>query len=140
VKLRDVSGNVHVVPNSSIAAVMNYSKEFSRTVIDIGVAYREDVDEVIDIIKEVGEEMRNDPEYSKSILEPIEVFGLQKFDDSAIVVRARMTTKPLKQWGLKRAFNRRIKKAFDKQGIEIPFPHRTVYTGEPKRGPAPHCR
>jgi small conductance mechanosensitive channel len=137
VKLRDVSGNVHVVPNSSIDAVMNYSKEFSRTVIDIGVAYREDVDEVIDIIKEVGEEMRNDPEYSKNILEPIEVFGLQKFDDSAIVVRARMTTKPLKQWGLKRAFNRRIKKAFDKQGIEIPFPHRTVYMGEPKKGPAP---
>ena len=137
VKLRDVSGNVHVVPNSSIYAVMNYSKEFSRTVIDIGVAYREDVDEVMDIIKVVGEEMRNDPEYSKNILEPIEVFGLQKFDDSAIVVRARMTTKPLKQWGLKRAFNRRIKKAFDQRGIEIPFPHRTVYMGEPKRGPAP---
>jgi small conductance mechanosensitive channel len=137
VKLRDVSGNVHVVPNSSIAAVMNYSKEFSRTVIDIGVAYREDVDEVMNIIREVGEEMRNDPEYSKSILEPIEVFGLQKFDDSAIVIRARLTTKPLKQWGLKREFNRRIKKFFDLRGIEIPFPHRTVYMGEPKRGPAP---
>ena len=137
VKLRDLSGNVHVVPNSSINAVMNYSKEFSRTVIDVGVAYREDVDEVMDIIREVGEEMRNDPEYSKNILEPIEVFGLQKFDDSAIVIRARLTTKPLKQWGLKREFNRRIKKVFDQRGIEIPFPHRTVYMGEPKRGPAP---
>ena len=137
VKLRDLSGNVHVVPNSSIDAVMNYSKEFSRTVIDVGVAYREDVDEVMDIIREVGEEMRNDPEYSKNILEPIEVFGLQKFDDSAIVIRARLTTKPLKQWGLKREFNRRIKKVFDQRGIEIPFPHRTVYMGEPKRGPAP---
>ena len=137
VKLRDLSGNVHVVPNSSINAVMNYSKEFSRTVIDVGVAYREDVDEVMDIIREVGEEMRNDPGYSKNILEPIEVFGLQKFDDSAIVIRARLTTKPLKQWGLKREFNRRIKKVFDQRGIEIPFPHRTVYMGEPKRGHAP---
>lgn len=137
VKLRDVSGNVHVVPNSSVTSVMNYSKGFSRTVLDVSVAYREDVDEVIKIIKEVGEEMRNDPEYSKNILEPIEIFGLQKFDDSAIVVRARMTTKPLKQWGLKRAFNRRIKKAFDQRGIEIPFPHRTVYMGEPKKGTAP---
>jgi small conductance mechanosensitive channel len=119
---------------------MNYSKEFSRTVIDIGVAYREDVDEVMDIIREVGEEMRNDPEYSKNILEPIEVFGLQKFDDSAIVIRARLTTKPLKQWGLKREFNRRIKKIFDQRGIEIPFPHRTVYIGEPKKGPAAPLR
>jgi small conductance mechanosensitive channel len=116
---------------------MNYSKGFSRTILDVGVAYREDVDEVMKIIKEVGEEMRNDPEYSKNILEPIEIFGLQKFDDSALVIRARLTTKPLKQWGLKRAFNRRIKKAFDQHGIEIPFPHRTVYMGEPKKGTAP---
>ena len=137
IKLRDVSGNVHVVPNSSVNSVMNYSKEFSRTVLDVGVAYREDVDEVMDIIKVIGEEMRNDPEHSKNILEPIEVFGLQKFDDSAIVIRARMTTKPLKQWGLKREFNRRIKKAFDQRGIEIPFPHRTIYMGEPKKGSAP---
>lgn len=137
VKLRDVSGNVHVVPNSSVNSVMNYSKEFSRTVLDVGVAYREDVDEVMDIIKVIGEEMQKDPEYGKNILEPIEVFGLQKFDDSAIVIRARLTTKPLKQWGLKREFNRRIKKAFDQRGIEIPFPHRTIYMGEPKRGSAP---
>jgi small-conductance mechanosensitive channel len=137
VKLRDLAGNVHVVPNSSINSVMNYSKEFSRTVIDIGVAYKEDVDAVMDIIREVGEEMRNDPEYRKNILEPIEVFGLHKFDDSEIVIRARMTTKPLKQWGLKREFNRRIKKIFDQRGIEIPFPHTTVYMGEPKKGPAP---
>ena len=137
VKLRDLAGNVHVVPNSSINSVMNYSKEFSRTVIDIGVAYKEDVDAVMDIIREVGEEMRNDPEYRKNILEPIEVFGLHKFGDSAIVIRARMTTKPLKQWGLKREFNRRIKKIFDQRGIEIPFPHTTVYMGKPKEGPAP---
>jgi small-conductance mechanosensitive channel len=137
VKLRDVSGNVHVIPNSSIDTVTNMSKEFSRSVIDIGVAYREDVDEVIGILKEIGEEMRNDPEHAKDILEPMEVFGLQSFDDSAIVIRVRLTTKPLKQWGLKRQFNRRVKKAFDERGIEIPFPHRTIYLGEPKKGDAP---
>ena len=137
VKLRDVSGNVHVIPNSSIDTITNMSKEFLRTVLDIGVAYKEDVDEVMEIMREVGEGMRNDPEIGKSILEPLEMFGLQKFDDSAIVIRARLTTKPLKQWGLKREFNRRIKKAFDERGIEIPFPHRTIYMGEPKAGPSP---
>ncbi len=137
IRLRDVSGNVHVVPNSSVDTVTNMSKEFSRTVIDVGVAYREDVDEVMEILRETGEEMRNDPEYGKNILEPIEIFGLHKFDDSAIVVRARLTTKPLKQWGLKREFNRRVKKVFDQRGIEIPFPHRTIYMGEPKQGPTP---
>ena len=86
---------------------------------------------------QVFQEMRNDPELGKSILEPIEIFGLQKFDDSAIIVRARLTTKPLKQWGLKREFNRRLKRVFDERGIEIPFPHRTIYMGEPKQGAAP---
>jgi len=135
--LRDVNGNFHVVPNSSIDTITNMSKDFSRTVIDVGVAYREDVDQVMEILREIGEELQNDPEYGKSILEPIEVFGLQKFDDSAIIVRCRLTTKPLKQWGLKREFNRRVKKVFDARGIEIPFPHRTIYMGEPKLGPAP---
>jgi len=136
VKLRDVSGNVHVVPNSSIDTITNMSKEFSRTVLDIGVAYKENVDEVMEIMREIGEEMRNDPEIGENILEPIEIFGLQSFEDSAVVIRARLTTKPLKQWGLKREFNRRIKKIFDQRGIEIPFPHRTIYMGEPKEGPS----
>jgi small conductance mechanosensitive channel len=137
IRLRDVSGNVHVVPNSSVDTVTNMTKEFSRAVIDIGVAYKENVDEVMEIMREIGEGMRNDPEYSKNILEPIEIFGLQKFDDSAIVVRARLTTTPLKQWGLKREFNRRLKRVFDERGIEIPFPHRTIYMGEPKTASAP---
>ena len=136
VRLRDVGGNVHVIPNSTIEALTNMSKDFSRSVLDIGVAYKENVDEVIKIIEEIGEEMRNDPEIGKDILEPIEIFGLQKFDDSAVIIRARLTTKPLKQWGLKRQFNRRVKKAFDERGIEIPFPHRTIYMGEPKEGTA----
>jgi small conductance mechanosensitive channel len=134
--LRDLYGNVHVIPNSAVAALTNMSKEFSRSVIDIGVAYKENVDEVIEILKQVAEEMQDDPEYGKNILEPLEVFGLHKFDDSAVVIRVRLKTKPLKQWGLKREYNRRVKKRFDELGIEIPFPHRTLYVGEPKKGPA----
>ena len=137
VRLRDLKGNVHVIPNSSIDTLKNYSKEFSRSVMDIGVAYREDIDEVMDILRELGEELRNDPEYGKSILGALEVFGLDRFEDSAIVVRIRFNTKPLKQWGIKREFYRRMKRVFDERGIEIPFPHRTVYMGEPKEGAAP---
>lgn len=137
VKLRDVHGNFHVVPNSSIDTITNMSKEFSRIVIDVGVAYMEDVDQVMDILKEIGEGMRNDTEYAGIILEPMEVFSLQSFDDSAVVIRIRFTTAPLKQWGLKREFNRRMKRVFDERGIEIPFPHRTIYMGEPKQVSAP---
>ncbi len=137
VKLRDVSANVHIVPNSTINSVVNYSKEFSRAVIDIGVAYKENADEVIAILMEVGEGMRQDPKYGMNIVEPFEVLGLQKFADSAIIIRCRFTTKPLKQWGLKREFNRRVKRVLDEHGIEIPFPHRTIYMGEPKAGPVP---
>ncbi len=134
VTLRDLSGNVHVIPNSSIDMVTNMTKEYSRYVLDVGVAYREDVDEVIDVLKEVDEAMRADPEYSEDMLEPIEILGLDRFADSAIVVRARLKTKPIKQWRIGREFNRRMKKLFDARGIEIPFPHRTLYWGMPKQG------
>jgi small conductance mechanosensitive channel len=136
VKLRDLHGNVHVIPNSSINTLTNLTKEFSRTVLDVGVAYREDVDEVIGILRQIGEEMREDPAYQADILEPLEVFGLDRFEDSAIIIRARFKTRPLKQWGIKREFNRRMKRIFDERGIEIPFPHRTIYMGEPKEGAA----
>jgi len=137
VRLRDMNGTVHVIPNSSIDSLSNYSKVFSRTVMDIGIAYREDVDEVMAILEELGEELKNDPEYGPSILEPLEIFGLDRFEDSAVIIRARFKTKPLKQWGVKREFYRRMKRIFDERGIEIPFPHRTVYMGEPKKGDAP---
>ncbi|MCF8062273.1 MAG: mechanosensitive ion channel [Deltaproteobacteria bacterium] len=137
VRLRDLRGNVHVIPNSSIDTLTNFSKEFSRSVMDIGVAYREDIDEVIEILKELGEELRSDPEFGDRILGPLEVFGLDRFEDSAIIVRIRFNTRPMKQWGIKREYYRRMKRVFDERGIEIPFPHRTLYMGEPKEGPAP---
>ena len=137
VRLRDLRGNVHVIPNSSIDSVTNYSKDFSRSVMDIGVAYREDIDQVMDILKELGQELRKDPEFGENITGPLEVFGLDRFEDSAIIVRIRFNTKPLKQWGVKREFYRRMKRVFDERGIEIPFPHQTLYMGQPKEGKAP---
>jgi len=140
VKLRDINGTVHVIPNSTIDSLSNYSKVYSRTVMDIGIAYREDVDEVMKILKDLGEELQRDPEYGPSILEPLEIFGLDRFEDSAVIIRARFKTQPLKQWGVKREFYRRMKRLFDERGIEIPFPHQTLYMGEPKQGKAPPLR
>ena len=134
--LRDFSGNVHYIPNGSIDVVTNMTKDFSRYLFEFGVAYREDVDEVIDVIKEVDSELRKDPDFKDDILEPIEIFGLDKFADSALIIKARTTTKPIKQWRVAREFNRRLKKKFDEMDIEIPFPHRTVYMGQDKEGKA----
>jgi moderate conductance mechanosensitive channel len=138
--LRDLSGNVHYVPNGHIDVVTNMTKDYSRYVFDIGVAYREDVDEVVEVIKAVDEELRKDPDYRDDILEPIEVLGLDQFANSAVVIRARTTTKPIKQWRVGREFNRRLKKKFDERNIEIPFPHMTLYMGEDKQGQSPPLR
>ncbi|MFC1512012.1 mechanosensitive ion channel family protein [Candidatus Latescibacterota bacterium] len=140
VVLRDLAGNVHYIRNGNIDTITNMTKEYSRYVFDIGVSYREDVDEVIEIIKQVDEGLRNDPDYTNDILEPIEILGLDKFADSAIIIKARTKTMPIQQWRVAREFNRRLKKAFDERGIEIPFPHVTLYIGEDKTGQAPPLR
>ena len=138
--LRDLSGNVHFIRNGKVDVVTNMTKEYSRYVFEIGVAYRENVDEVIGVIKEVDEELRTDPEFKDDILEPIEILGLDKFDDSAVIIKARNKTKPIKQWGVGREFNKRLKKAFDARDIEIPYPHMTLYAGQDKEGQAPPLR
>jgi small conductance mechanosensitive channel len=135
--LRDLAGNVHYVRNGEIGVVTNMTKEYSRYVFDIGVAYREDVDEVIEVIKLVDENLRNDPEYKDDILEPIEILGLDQFADSAIVIKARTKTRPIRQWAVGREFNRRLKRTFDEKDIEIPFPHITLYMGQDKQGQSP---
>lgn len=136
-RLRDLSGNVHIIPFSSVGMVENMTKDFSRYVFDIGIAYREDVDEVIEVLRDLGSQMQVDEHYGPMINEPIEIMGVQRFDDSAVVIRARFTTKPIKQWQIGREFNRRMKRKFDELGIEIPFPHQTIYFGEEKGGGAP---
>ncbi len=138
--LRSLEGNVHFVPNHMIDIVSNMTKEFSRYVFDIGVSYFEDVDEVIETMKEVDEELRADPQFSEDILAPLEILGLDRFDDSAVIVRARTTTKAGKQWGIGREFQRRLKKAFERKDISIPFPHLTLFAGKDKKGQAPPLR
>ena len=137
IRLRDLGGNVHMIPFSSVEMVENMTKDFSRYVFDVGIAYREDVDEVIDVLRDLGDELQEDEYYGPLINKPIEIMGLDQFADSAVIVRARLTTKPIKQWEVGREFNRRMKRKFDELGIEIPFPHQTIYFGEDKSGDAP---
>lgn len=128
--LRGLDGVVHVFPNGAINTLSNMTHEFSFYIFDVGVAYKEDVDRVITVLRELGEEMMRDEEYAPLILEPLEILGVDKFADSAVVIKARFKTLPIKQWLVGREMNRRIKNRFDELGIEIPFPHRTFYFGE----------
>ncbi len=130
ITLRDLSGVVHVFQNGKINTISNMTKDWSAMVFDFGVAYKENPQEVMDIMKQVGDELQNDPEFSGRIIEPIEIFGLDKFGDSAIVIRARIKTKPIQQWSVGREYRKRLKYAFDKNNIEIPFPHTTIYWGD----------
>jgi moderate conductance mechanosensitive channel len=137
VVLREYGGNVHTIPYSAIDTVTNYTKDFSYAVFNIGVAYRENVDQVMEALREIGAEMNRDNHFRRLILEPLEVAGVDAFADSAVVIKARLKTRPLKQWEVAREFNRRVKNRFDELGIEIPFPHQTVYFGVDKAGRAP---
>ena len=137
VRLRDLSGNVHVVPNGVIDKVKNMTYDYSYYVFDVGVAYREDVDEVMALLHEIADELRRDPRFADDILEPLDMLGVDQFADSAVIIKCRIKTRPIRQWLVGREMNRRIKKTFDAKGIEIPFPHRTIYWGEPKKGSPP---
>jgi len=137
VQLRDYDGNVHYVPNGEITTVINMSRGFSQAVMDIGVAYREDVDEVMAVMRRVGEDMRNDTGFGPRILDALEIAGVERWADSSVVIRCRFRTQPLEQWSVRREYLRRLKSAFDQAGIEIPFPHLTVYAGADRSGSAP---
>lgn len=135
--LRDESGSIHVIPNGNINTVKNMTKLYSYYVFNIGVAYRENVDEVMALLKGIAEELRQDTEFAGDILEPLEMWGVDRFADSAVIIKCRIRTKPIQQWRIGREMNRRIKKTFDAKGIEMPFPHRTIYWGAPKDGTPP---
>jgi small-conductance mechanosensitive channel len=128
--LRDLEGRVHVVPNGEIGVVTNMTKEYSQALVEIGVAYKEDVDQVIAVLNQVAEGMRNDDGFREFILDPLEVLGLDSFGDSSVNIKVRLRTLPAKQWSVAREFRKRVKKDFDEKGIEIPFPHCTLYIGE----------
>ncbi|MFV0438953.1 MAG: mechanosensitive ion channel domain-containing protein [Desulfopila sp.] len=140
VRLRDISGTVHTIPFSTINTVSNKTKGFSYYVMDIGIGYRENVDEVMQVLQEIGASLQEQPEYGAVIIEPLEILGVDTFADSAVVIKARIKTVPGKQWSVGRAFNRRMKLKFDELDIEIPFPHQTIYFGVDKNGEAPYGR
>ncbi len=136
-RLRDPAGSVHTVPFSDVGTVLNYTKEFAYAVLDIGIGYAENVDEVMAVIEKIGAEMMEDADLRHDILETLEVQGVNSLDDSAVVIRARIKVRAGTQWAMRRAFNRRMKLRFDELGIEIPFPHRTVYFGDRPGGHPP---
>lgn len=138
--LRDYEGATHTIPNGMIDTVTNRSRDYAYAVIDVGVAYREDVDEVFEIMRQEGAALRADPAYSKLITEDLEIAGVDQLADSSVMLRGRFKVLTLEQWGIRRAYLYRLKKAFDARGIEIPFPHLTVYQGELKDGSAPPLR
>lgn len=128
--LRDLEGTVHVFPNGKIDSLSNRTSDWSAYVLDMGVAYKEDTDRVVEVMEAVASDLRKDEHFGKLILEDLEVFGVDKFVDSAVNIRVRIKTKPIRQWEVGREYNRRLKQAFDREGIEIPFPHRTLYAGD----------
>lgn len=130
ITLRDLSGTVHIFPNGTVTTLANMTKEWSAYVMDIGVAYKEDTDRVAEVMREVGEDLQQDPQMGRKILEPIEILGVDAFGESEVVIKARIKTQPIEQWSVGREYRRRLKKAFDRENIEIPFPHRTLYMGE----------
>lgn len=128
--LRDLEGAVHIFPNGTITTLTNKTQEFSNYVFDIGVAYKEDTDRVVKVLQEIGDAIQKEDDWSQAILDRLEVMGVDKFADSAVMIKMRIKTVPGQQYAVGREMNRRIKKRFDAEGIEIPFPHRSLYFGE----------
>jgi moderate conductance mechanosensitive channel len=128
--LRDITGAVHVFPNGSIERLSNLTKDFSYYVIDVGVTHGEDPDEVSEVLRQIGAELKADPRFGPNILEPIEILGVDAFEESQVIIKTRIKTLPLKQWEVGRELRRRIKKTFDARGIPIPSRHVAVYFGD----------
>lgn len=130
VVMRDLHGVVHVVPNGEINQVSNLTRAFSRAVLEIRIPYEEDVDRVIAILEEVGASVWEDGEWRPLLTEEISVPGIESFAESSVNVRVMATTVPLKQWDVARELRLRIKRRFDAEGIQMPFPHRTLVWGD----------
>lgn len=121
--LRDFSsGAVHFIPNSELKVVSNLTKEWSRVALDIGVAYHEDIDRVVEVLQQIGQELGRDERMGPLILEPSEVLGIESFGESQVTIKVLVKTLPQRQWEVARELRRRIKATFEKEGIEIPYP------------------
>ncbi len=133
VQLRDYDGHVHYVPNGSITTVVNMARGHAQSVVDIGVGYRSNLDHAMNVMRDVGAELRADPAYGEQILDDLELVGVERWADSSVVLRARFRVAPLAQWTVRREYLRRLKYAFDGAGIEIPFPQMSVHMADPHR-------
>lgn len=125
--LRDLDGVVHYIPNGEITKASNLSKQFSRVNLNIGVSYSSDLEKVIRVVNKVGQEIAKDPKWAKDILKPPRFLRVDDFADSAITIKILGDTKPLRQWDVTGELRKRLKIAFDKAGIEIPFPQRVIH-------------
>jgi len=128
--LRDLNGTVHHIPHGEIKKVSNLSKNFARVNIDIGIAYSTNLEHVIQVIDRTGKELSEDPLFKDSVLSPPKFLRVDDFADSAIIVKVLGDTKPLKQWEISGEFRKRLKIAFDNEGIEIPFPQRVIHNAK----------
>ena len=124
--IRAYNGDVHYLRNGQIDTVINQTKDFSFPLFNVGVAYKTNINHVMQVLKDLGRELKESEEYGKYVLSDIEICGLNEFQDSAIVVLCRIKTTPQEQWKIKRRFNQMIKERFEQEGIEIPFPQVVV--------------
>ncbi len=128
--LRDLSGVVHVFQNGKIETLANMTKTWSAMVFDVEIAYKENTDQVVAIMRKVADAMSAEDQFAGKIIAPLEIFGVDAFGESGVVIKARFQTIPAEQWTVGREYRRRLKLAFDDHGVEIPVPHRTLYWGE----------
>lgn len=122
IRIRDLEGSLHILPFSEVSKITNMSRGFAYALVDVGVAYSSDLTKVMNVLRDVGQSIQEDPVFKRVILEPIKIMGVQSFESSSIVLRARIRTRPGKQWDVRRLLLLRIKQGFDREGIEIPFP------------------
>lgn len=128
IRLRNMDGTLHVLPYSEAQVISNRTKTFSAYVFNLGVAYDTDFDQAFAVMRRVGDELQADPAYGSKILQPLEILGVDQLGESTISLKARFRTRPGEQWEIGREFNKRIKLAFDAEGIELPFPTRRLIT------------
>lgn len=135
--LRDLAGTVHLIPFGEVTTVTNHNRDFGYALIDIGVAYRERYEDVVQALRDVAIELRQDETWGPNITGELEVLGMNNLADSAVEIRVRLRTRPMRQFAVRRAFLEKMKRVFDERDIEIPFPHRTIWFGTDKNGMAP---
>ena len=133
IALRGHDGTVHIIPNGVITELSNMTKDFSFAVLDLGIPYEENVDEVVEVLRSIASELSTDPVHGPNILEPLEVLGVESFSEMSVLLRVRIKTVPIQQWNVGREFRRRIKLAFEARGIDFPSRNLTVRLEELKR-------